>query len=112
MSFKVGAIVGDQMYERFLALEFWRYDDKETVDLYDRAKRFSDSYARVLDRIAAIFTQLVSVILAVGALLLVSWWIAVIVLVAIVPSVYCSSSFPGNRLPTGTRRSIPAASGG
>lgn len=88
MSFKVGAIVGDQMYERFLALEFWRYDDKETVDLYDRAKRFSDSYARVLDRIAAIFTQLVSVILAVGALLLVSWWIAVIVLVAIVPSVY------------------------
>ena len=88
MGFKVGAIVGDQMYERFLALEFWRYDDKETVDLYDRAKRFSDSYARVLDRIAAIFTQLVSVILAVGALLLVSWWIAVIVLVAIVPSVY------------------------
>ncbi|MGN7199223.1 ABC transporter ATP-binding protein [Arthrobacter sp. SAFR-044] len=88
MSFKVGAIVGDQMYERFLSLEFWRYDDKETVDLYDRAKRFSDSYARVLDRIAAIFTQLVSVILAVGALLLVSWWIAVIVLVAIVPSVY------------------------
>ncbi len=88
MSFRVGAIVGDQMYERFLALEFWRYDDKETVDLYDRAKRFSDSYARVLDRIAAIFTQLVSVVLAVGALLLVSWWIAVIVLVAIVPSVY------------------------
>lgn len=88
MSFRVGAIVGDQMYQRFLALEFWRYDDKETVDLYDRAKRFSDSYARVLDRIAAIFTQLVSVILAVGALLLVSWWIAVIVLVAIVPSVY------------------------
>ena len=88
MSFKVGAIVGDLMYQRFLALEFWRYDDKETVDLYDRAKRFSDSYARVLDRIAAIFTQLVSVILAVGALLLVSWWIAVIVLVAIVPSVY------------------------
>ncbi|MDQ0144781.1 ABC transporter ATP-binding protein [Pseudarthrobacter niigatensis] len=88
MSFKVGAIVGDQMYERFLALEFWRYDDKETVDLYDRAKRFSDSYARVLDRIAAIFTQLISVILAIGALLLVSWWIAVIVLVAIVPSVY------------------------
>ncbi|MCP1414892.1 ABC transporter ATP-binding protein [Paenarthrobacter sp. A20] len=88
MSFKVGAIVGDMMYQRFLALEFWRYDDKETVDLYDRAKRFSDSYARVLDRIAAIFTQLVSVILAIGALVLVSWWIAVIVLVAIVPSVY------------------------
>jgi ATP-binding cassette subfamily B protein/ATP-binding cassette subfamily C protein len=88
MSFKVGAIVGDLMYEKFLALEFWRYDDKETVDLYDRAKRFSDSYARVLDRIAAIFTQFVSVILAVGALLLVSWWIAAIVLVAIVPSVY------------------------
>jgi ATP-binding cassette subfamily B protein len=88
MSFKVGAIVGDMMYQRFLALEFWRYDDKETVDLYDRAKRFSDSYARVLDRIAAIFTQLVSVILAIGALVLVSWWIAVIVLIAIVPSVY------------------------
>ncbi|WP_026550639.1 ABC transporter ATP-binding protein [Arthrobacter sp. Br18] len=88
LSFRVGAVAGDQMYERFLALEFWRYDDKETVDLYDRAKRFSDSYARVLDRIAAIFTQLVSVVLAIGALLLVSWWVALIVLVAIIPSVY------------------------
>ncbi len=88
LSFRVGAIVGDRMYERFLALEFWRYDDKETVDLYDRARRFSDSYARVLDRIAAIFTQLASVVLAIGALLLVSWWIALIVLVAIIPSVY------------------------
>lgn len=88
LSFRVGAIVGDRMYGRFLALEFWRYDDKETVDLYDRARRFSDSYARVLDRIAAIFTQLVSVILAIGALLLVSWWIALIVLLAIIPSVY------------------------
>ncbi|WP_159801050.1 ABC transporter ATP-binding protein [Arthrobacter zhaoguopingii] len=88
LSFRVGAIVGDSMYERFLALEFWRYDDKETVDLYDRARRFSDSYPRVLDRIAAIFTQLVSVVLAIGALLLVSWWVALIVLIAIVPSVY------------------------
>ncbi|TDK25758.1 ABC transporter ATP-binding protein [Arthrobacter crusticola] len=88
LSFRVGAIVGDSMYQRFLALEFWRYDDKETVDLYDRARRFSDSYPRVLDRIAAIFTQLVSVVLAIGALLLVSWWVALIVLVAIVPSVY------------------------
>lgn len=88
LSFRVGAIVGDLMYERFLALEFWRYDDKETVDLYDRARRFSDSYSRVLDRIAAIFTQLVSVLLAIGALVLVSWWVALIVLVAIVPSVY------------------------
>jgi ATP-binding cassette subfamily B protein len=88
LSFRVGAIVGDRMYERFLALEFWRYDDKETVDLYDRARRFSDSYARVLDRIAAIFTQLASVVLAIGALLLVSWWVALIVLVAVVPSVY------------------------
>ncbi|RJT78411.1 ABC transporter ATP-binding protein [Arthrobacter cheniae] len=88
LSFRVGAIVGDRMYERFLVLEFWRYDDKETVDLYDRARRFSDSYARVLDRIAAIFTQLVSVVLAIVALLLVSWWIALIVLVAIIPSVY------------------------
>ncbi|MFJ6001324.1 ABC transporter ATP-binding protein [Arthrobacter sp. NPDC092385] len=88
LSFRVGAIVGDRMYERFLALEFWRYDDKETVDLYDRARRFSDSYARVLDRIAAIFTQLASVVLAIGALLLVSWWVALIVLVAIIPSVY------------------------
>ncbi|RJU02719.1 ABC transporter ATP-binding protein [Arthrobacter frigidicola] len=88
LSFRVGAIVGDSMYERFLALEFWRYDDKETVDLYDRARRFSDSYPRVLDRIAAIFTQFVSVVLAIGALLLVSWWVALIVLIAIVPSVY------------------------
>lgn len=88
MQYKVGAKVSDMMYERFLSLEFWRYDDKETIDLYDRAKRFSDAYPRVLDRLATILTQVTSVVLSVGTLYFVSWWIALIVLVAILPSVY------------------------
>ncbi|WP_200960485.1 ABC transporter ATP-binding protein [Oerskovia sp. Root22] len=88
MQYKVGAKVSDMMFERFMSLEFWRYDDKETVDLFDRAKRFSEAYPRVLDRLATIFTQVVSVILSVVTLFFVSWWIALIVLVAILPSVY------------------------
>jgi ATP-binding cassette subfamily B protein len=87
MQYRVGAKVSDLMYDRFLALEFWRYDDKETIDLYDRAKRFADAYSRVLDRMTQILTQVVSVILSVVTLALVSWWIALIVLVAVIPSV-------------------------
>ncbi|MGG5171032.1 ABC transporter ATP-binding protein [Pseudarthrobacter sp. J1738] len=88
MAYRVSAFVSDSMFERFLSLEFWRYDDKDTIDLYDRAKRFADSYPRVLTRISSILTAAMGLILAIAALVSVSWWIALILLAAIIPSVY------------------------
>ena len=88
MRFVVEAKVSDRMYEQFLSLEFWRYDDKDTADLYDRAQRFSSFFAYVFDRIAGIISQFITMIAGIVALTLVNVWLAVFVLVALIPGVY------------------------
>lgn len=88
MRYVVEAAVSDRMYAHFLALEFWRYDDKETADLYDRALKFSNFFAYVFDRIASLVSHLIGVIAAVIALALFEPWLALAVLVAIIPGVY------------------------
>lgn len=88
MRYRVEAKVSDIMYEHFHALEFWRYDDKDTADMYDRAQRFSQFYAYVFDRIAGLSTQFITLILALIALLFVVPYIAIAVLLAVIPGVY------------------------
>ena len=88
MRYIVEARVSDQMYEHFLALDFWRYDDKDTADLYDRALKFANFYAYVFDRIASIFSQLIGMVSAIIALALFTPILALFVLVAIVPGVF------------------------
>jgi ATP-binding cassette subfamily B protein len=85
--YKIDAAIGDQLYEQFLSLDFWRYDDKETADLFDKSQQFSRMFAYVFDRLASIFTSLVSLVAGVVALLFVSWWLALILLAAVIPSV-------------------------
>lgn len=88
MRYRVEAKVSDTMYERFLSLEFWRYDDKDTADLYDRAQKFSQFFAYVFDRLASILTQLTTLIFSLIALMLFLPWIAFFVLLAVLPGVY------------------------
>jgi ATP-binding cassette subfamily B protein len=85
--YKIDAAIGDQLYEQFLSLDFWRYDDKETADLFDKSQQFSRMFSYVFDRLASIFTALISLIAGVVALLFVSWWLALILLAAVIPSV-------------------------
>jgi ATP-binding cassette subfamily B protein len=85
--YKIDAAIGDQLYEQFLSLDFWRYDDKETADLFDKSRQFSRMFSYVFDRLASIFTALVSLVAGVVALLFVSWWLALILLAAVIPSV-------------------------
>jgi ATP-binding cassette subfamily B protein len=88
MRYVVEAGVSDRMYAHFLALEFWRYDDKDTADIYDRARKFSQFFAWVFDRLASLASQLIGVTAAVVALALFEPLLALAVLVAIVPGVY------------------------
>ncbi len=88
MRYKVEAKVSDIMYERFLSLEFWRYDDKNTADLYDRAQRFSQFFAYVFDRLAGILTQVITLVFSIVALLFFLPWIALFVAIAVWPGVY------------------------
>lgn len=83
--YKIEASMSDRMYEHFLSLDFWRYDDKETADLFDRAKRFASFFAYVFDRLAGIVTQFISMIAGLVALVLVSWWLGLILIAAVIP---------------------------
>jgi ATP-binding cassette subfamily B protein/ATP-binding cassette subfamily C protein len=88
MRFVVEARVADRMYEHFLALDFWHYDDKDTADLYDKAQKFSQFFAYVFDRIAGVLSQFITMVAGVGALMLVNVWLALFVLFALIPGVY------------------------
>lgn len=88
LRFKVESRISDIMYERFLALDFWRYEDKDTADTYEKAQRFGNFYAYVFDQLASIFSQVIAMIGAIAALLFVVPWVAVIVLIALLPGIY------------------------
>lgn len=88
MRYVVEAKVSDRMYDQFLGLSFAQYDNKETADLYDKAQRFATFFAYVFDRIAALLSEFITMIAAVAALVTVNIWLAIAVIVAIVPGVY------------------------
>jgi len=85
--YKIDAAIGDQLYEQFLTLDFWRYDDKETADLFDKSQQFARLFAYVFDKLASIFTSLISLVAGLVALLFVSWWLGLILLIAVIPGV-------------------------
>lgn len=86
--FKIEAKISDMMYEKFHKLDFWRYDDKDTIDLYDRAQRFSQFFAYVINSITNLFASVITVVLSVVALAIFVPWIALLVLVAVLPGAY------------------------
>ena len=86
--YKIDAAVTDRMYEHFLSLDFWRYDDKETVDLFDRAKKFAMFIGYIVDRLTGVLTQLFVMMSGLIAMILVSWWLGLIVLVAVIPGIF------------------------
>jgi len=88
MRYTLEARVSDIMYERFLSLDFWRYDDKETIDVYERAQRFSLFYASAFQTLSRMVSQVITLVASVIALTLVGWWLALILVAAIVPGVW------------------------
>lgn len=86
--YKIESGVSDHMFEHFLMLDFWRYDDKQTADLYDRSVRFSSFFPYVFRRLSDMATQLITMISGIVALVFVSWWLGLIVVVAVIPGIY------------------------
>lgn len=85
MRYRVEAAMTDRMYEHFLNLDFWRYDDKETADMYDKARDFARFFPYIFDRLTNIVTYGITMVAGVIALVIVSWWLGLIALAAIIP---------------------------
>lgn len=88
MRYRVEAAMSDRMYAHFLSLDFWRYDDKDTADLYDRATDFGRFFPYVFDRVSQLISNAIAAIISVFALAFVSWWLSLIILIAIIPGIY------------------------
>lgn len=88
MQYRIEAAVSDRMYEHFLKLDFWKYDDKDTIDTYDRASQFARFFPYVFDRMANIMSQFINMVTGVVAMMIVGWWLGLILLVAVVPGVW------------------------
>lgn len=88
MRYKIESAISDRMYEHFLNLDFWRYDDKDTADMYDRARDFGRFFPYVFNQVSGLIVNAITVIISIVALFFISWWISVIILVAIIPGIY------------------------
>ena len=87
MRYRVEAAMSDRMYEHFHEIDFWRYDDKKTADMYDKAQQFARFFPYVFDRLATMLTQFIAMVAGLVALIWVSWWLGLIVLAAVIPGI-------------------------
>ena len=88
MRYRVEAVMTDKMYDHFLKLDFWRYDDKDTADMYDKASRFASFFPYVFDRLSGTITSFIGLVAGLVALTIVSWWLGLILVVAVLPGIY------------------------
>lgn len=87
MRYRIEGAVTDRMYEHFLRLDFWKYDEKATIDTYDKATRFASFFPYIFDRLSTVVTQFITMIAGLVALILVSWWLGLIAVVAVIPGI-------------------------
>ena len=86
MRYRLESSISDQMYARLHGLDFWRYDDSATIDMFDRANRFANSFSYLFSRLTNIATNCVSLVVGLWLISSVSWWLGLLLLVAIIPS--------------------------
>ncbi|MFZ1250334.1 MAG: ABC transporter ATP-binding protein [Candidatus Microsaccharimonas sp.] len=86
--YKLEAAVNDQLIAQFLSLDFWRYDEKDTADLLDKSRKFSNFFVNMFDALGRILTSLITLVTSIVALWFVSGWLALLVFVAVVPGLY------------------------
>ncbi len=86
--YRIDAAVSDQLHLHFSRIEFWRYDDKSTADLFDKAQNFAYFFSRFFDTIAQMISSIIQAIIAMIALTTINAWLGAVILVAVIPSMW------------------------
>ena len=86
MRYQLESSINDQMFARLHSLDFWRYDDPATIDMFDRARRFTGSFSYLFSRLTNIATNIISLVVGLWIISSVSWWLGLLLVVAIIPS--------------------------
>ena len=84
--YKTDVLISDQMALHFLQIEFWRYDDAGTIDMFDRANRFAYMFPHLFSRASSLLSSVVSIVVALVTLSAVNPWLGLGLLIAVVPS--------------------------
>ncbi len=85
--YKIESAVEDMMLEHFTSLPFHMYDDKDVVDLHEKARRFSYYFSYIFTSMGSMMTAFSGAIIATVALVTVAWWVPVIIFLVIIPEV-------------------------
>ena len=88
LRFLIDAKINDQLLEQFAALEFWRYDDVHSADLYEKASRFASFFSTAFDKFASVASGLTATVAGIVALATVNPWLALAVLLGVTPGVW------------------------
>ncbi|HCH34188.1 MAG: Lipid A export ATP-binding/permease protein MsbA [Candidatus Saccharibacteria bacterium GW2011_GWC2_48_9] len=83
----IDAAVEDKMRQHFGSLPFELYDDKDVIDLQEKARRFSYVFSTVFNTIGSMIVSIVGSIGALVALTFVNAWLALAVTIAIIPGI-------------------------
>ena len=83
---KITNMASDQLLQKFAKLDFWRYDDKKTADLYDQAESFTTNFSFIFQDLMSMFTNIVQVVIALVSLMYVKWWYGLVLLATLLPS--------------------------
>lgn len=86
MRYQLESSINDQMFARLHGLDFWRYDDPATIDMFDRARRFAGSFSYIFLRLSNIATSIVSLVVGLWIISSVGWWLGLLLVIAIIPS--------------------------
>lgn len=86
--YKLESTVTDQLIQHFLSLDYWHYDEKNTADLLDKSRRFSSFFSNIFNTLGSIVTAFVGLVSSLVALAFVSWWLALLLFVAVAPGLY------------------------
>ena len=85
MRYVIESSIEDEMMLKFTSLPFASYDDKDVVDLHDKAKRFSYFFSYIFDSISGMAGNVIGAIAAIIALAAISPWLSLVVLVSVIP---------------------------
>lgn len=85
MRYSVDASIEDEMTLKLTTLPFSSYDDKDVMELHEKARRFSYFFSYIFDTLSSMLTSIIGAITAIVALLIISPWLSLVVLVASVP---------------------------
>lgn len=88
VSKKIENTVEDLLLNKFLELDFWRYDDKETSELQNRAERFSRFFTYIFDSLFTTVGNILSLVAASVALFATLPVVGVVVVIAMIPAAF------------------------